>query len=113
MTREACDMLVLGTHKYNIPPEKQRKLYIILGMQTKVPGDLVERAKREGAVVYVIGDCAAEHKWIAEKMGDRGKFFGGCCCDWAPLYRDICPDCIGRVLMEKGEGIISWKYTRS
>lgn len=113
MTREACDMLALATDKYNIPPEKQRKLYIILGMQTKVPEDLVEKAKRENAVVYVIGDCAAEHKWIAEEMGDGGKFYGGCCCDWAPLYKEICPDCIGRLSIEKAEGLISWKYADS
>ena len=76
MTREACDMLVLATDKYKIPPEKQRKLYIILGMQTLFPKDLVKRAKREKAMVYVIGDCAAEHKGIAEEMGKSGSFTG-------------------------------------
>jgi len=110
MTREACDMLVLATDKYKIPAEKQRKLYIIIGMQARVPKDFVERAKGEKAMVYVIGDCAAEHKWIAEEMGPSGKFYGGCCCDWAPLYREICPDCIGRPSIEKDEGIIGWRY---
>ncbi|MBW1803535.1 MAG: DUF362 domain-containing protein [Deltaproteobacteria bacterium] len=113
MTREACDILALATHKYKIPPEKQRKLYIILGMQAKIPENFVEKAKRENAVVYVIGDCAAEHQWIAEEMGASGKFYGGCCCDWAPLYREICPDCIGRLSIEKGEGLISWRYSTS
>jgi hypothetical protein len=105
-------MLTLATDKYKIPPEKQRKLYLILGMQTRVPKDLLERAKRENAVVYVIGDCAVEHKGIAEQMGKSGKFYGGCCCDWAPLYREICPDCIGRPSIEKDEGIIGWGYTK-
>ena len=110
MAREAVDMLVLASDKYKIPPEKRRKLYLILGMQTQVPADLVARARSEDAVVYVIGDCAKEHKGIVEQV-NHGKFYGGCCCDWVPLYKEICPDCIGRKSIEKDEGLIGWRYT--
>lgn len=110
MAREAVDMLALATGKYKVPPGKRRKLYVILGMQTQVPADLVARAQAEDAVVYVIGDCAKEHKGIAEKV-KRGKFYGGCCCDWVPLYNEICPDCIGKKSIEKDEGLIGWRYT--
>jgi hypothetical protein len=107
MTREACDMLALATYKYKIPKEKQRKLYIVIGAQARVPADLAERVKREDAMLYAIGDCASEHKALAESLGRNAKFYGGCCCDWVPLYVEICPDCIGRRSIEHGEGIIS------
>lgn len=107
MTREACDMLALATYKYAIPPEKQRKLYIVIGAQARVPGDLADRVKREDAMLYVIGDCAKEHQALAKSLGKNAKFYPGCCCDWVPLYVEICPDCIGRRSIEHGEGIIS------
>lgn len=107
MTREACDMLALATYKYDIPPEKQRKLYIVIGAQARVPADLAEKVKKEDAMLYVIGDCAEEHKKLVKSLGKNAKFYAGCCCDWVPLYVEICPDCIGRNSIEHGEGIIS------
>jgi uncharacterized protein (DUF362 family) len=107
MTREACDMLALAAYKYDVPQEKRRKLYIIIGAQARYPKDLAERIKKENSMLYVIGDCAKEHAPLVKSLGKNAKFYGGCCCDWVPLYVEICPDCIGRRSIEHGEGLIS------
>ena len=78
--REQLDQLALLSDIEEIPMEERRRLIIITGQNAKVPMDLPK-----DAFVWVLGDCAAEHK-------DRGLFAAGCP---PPPTQELGPECIG------------------
>lgn len=84
--REALDSLAVYVANKKIPESRKKKLIFIMGHGAKVPEKLPE-----DAAVFVLGDCAAEHK-------DKGVFCGGCICDVGTLYGQLGPKCIGEAI---------------
>lgn len=78
--REQVDQLALLADIERLSEEKRRKLVIIAGKNARVPRELPE-----DAFVWVVGDCAAQHR-------NRGTFASG--CPPAPT-RELAPECIG------------------
>lgn len=78
--REQVDQLALLAEVEGIPEENRRRLVVITGQDARVPRELPE-----DALVWVVGDCAVQHR-------DRGIFASG--CPPAPT-RELGPRCIG------------------
>jgi len=78
--REQVDQLALLAEVEGVPEEKRKRLVVITGQNARVPCELPE-----DALVWVVGDCAAQHR-------DRGIFASG--CPPAPT-RELGPECIG------------------
>jgi len=78
--REQVDQLSLLAHFDNIPAENRKDLVIIVGKNAMVPDELPE-----DSFVWIMGDCASEHK-------GKGCYEGGCP---PPPSSNLGPGCIG------------------